>query len=302
MTEPVDTIESGTILEVDTDDELTTANLDGRRLSRGQSSHSPSDQTTDWVFLLSNLNTSTQPLDEPPATEPAPSGMAEHTAAPRMRPTIGARLASGLKRSALLVLVAALAAGALAAGAYAVYSTSWISSPPPPATAPAPQPPEKAVAPAAPPAPAGGNAGGAPDAGSAREQGTELYTSGKYEEAIGVLESSISAGGGDAVTYYQLGLAYLAVAGREHALEDAELAFRTAISLQPSWAPPHQMLAESLLRRGFFNEAIAPANEAITLDPSQAEAWLTLGRAHKGAGQDSEAARAFEEAARLAPK
>ena len=132
-------------------------------------------------------------------------------------------------------------------------------------------------------------------------KGIEQYKLGNYAEAVNLLESAVDIEGGDAVTYYQLGLAYMAVSNREHSLEDAELAFRTAVSLQPTWAAPHQLLAESLLRGGHAQNAIAPANEAAKLDPSQAEAWLTLGRAYQGAGRDADATRAFAEAARLSP-
>jgi predicted Zn-dependent protease len=93
----------------------------------------------------------------------------------------------------------------------------------------------------------------------------------------------------------------MSVTGRDHALDDAELAFRTAASLQSSWAAPHQMLAETFLRRGFYEEAIPAAQAATRLDPTMAEAWLTLGRAYAGAGMEEEAAQANAEAARYAP-
>jgi Flp pilus assembly protein TadD len=131
--------------------------------------------------------------------------------------------------------------------------------------------------------------------------GIDQYKAGRFAEAIALLENAVAAGEGDAVAYYQLGLAYMASTGRPQALADAELAFRSAIALQPDWAAPHQLLAESLIRRDHFKEAISPAQEATRLDPLQADAWLTLGRAYQGNGQDAEATKAYAEAARLAP-
>jgi tetratricopeptide (TPR) repeat protein len=134
-----------------------------------------------------------------------------------------------------------------------------------------------------------------------RDRGTAQYRAGNYEQAIRLLEQSVNLDGSDVLAYYQLGLAYMAASGREHALEDAELAFRTATSLQPEWAAPYTGLAESFLRRGLYEDAIPPALKATRLEPGSAEAWLTLGRAYRGAGLESEATRAFAEAARLAP-
>ena len=84
-------------------------------------------------------------------------------------------------------------------------------------------------------------------------------------------------------------------------MADAELAFRTSISLQPDWAAPYQGLAENLMRMGAYEQAIAPAQKATELAPAAPEVWLTLGRAYQGAGREAEAARTFEQASYLAP-
>ena len=62
-----------------------------------------------------------------------------------------------------------------------------------------------------------------------------------------------------------------------------------------------RLLAESLLRRGFYSEAITEANASIKLDPDQADAWMTLSRAYKGAGNEAAAKNALDEALRHAP-
>src|SRR5260370_23121848 len=93
----------------------------------------------------------------------------------------------------------------------------------------------------------------------------------------------------------------MAVQGRDNSLEAAELAFRTAISLQPKWAAAYQMLAETLMRRGYYEQAVPPALQATQLDPTTGEAWMTLGRAYSGAGNEAEATKAFAQAAKYTP-
>ncbi len=275
---------------------------------------SPSEQTIgvqtdldniDWLATLTARH-DTEPLhDDPPEPQPAPSGMAHHSAPPRMAPTWGARLATWIKRSALLLVLSGLAISVVAAGGYALVSTSW---------------PAAFFAPQTPPAgPTQGQAQPAPQSyqleqprreplpGTSaivlRDRGVEAYRAGNFSQAIALLEAAVAQNGDDAIAYYQLGLALLAVGDQEHSLDDAEMAFRTAASLQPEWAAPQQGLAESLLRRGFFNEAIPPAQQATKLDSTMSEAWVTLGRAYQGANRDADATRAFAEATRhsLAP-
>jgi Flp pilus assembly protein TadD len=139
------------------------------------------------------------------------------------------------------------------------------------------------------------------DARNLRDQGITAYKAANYSDAVKFLEESISISSDDPVAQYQLGLSYMAVQGQDHALDDAELAFRTAISLQPRWAAPYQMMAETLMRRGYYELAVPPALQATQLDPTMGDAWMTLGRAYSGAGNQAEATRAFAEAAKYAP-
>ncbi len=57
-----------------------------------------------------------------------------------------------------------------------------------------------------------------------RDRGIAEYKAGNSQEAIRLLEGSTNRNGDDAITYYQLGLAYMVAPKREHALEDAEMA------------------------------------------------------------------------------
>jgi Flp pilus assembly protein TadD len=139
------------------------------------------------------------------------------------------------------------------------------------------------------------------DARDLRDKGIAAYKAGNYGDAVKDLEDSVNMSSDDPVAQYQLGLAYMAVQGRDHALDDAELAFRTAVSLQPKWAAPYQMLAETLMRSGYYEQAVQPALQATQLEPTMAEAWMTLGRAYSGAGNETEATKAFAQATKYAP-
>lgn len=305
-----------------TDEELSTNRLSSGYLegrpplylvsSKSEASDNQAgDQSQiDWVTRLSTKGMIVGHLDnEPLREEPQSSGMSQHAAPPRMVPTMGARISSGLRRTTLLAILAAFAVGTLAAGAYALATSSWLSTLtqpqpmiPPPNVDGNPQPPIQGQPPAG-SQPSTGAGAGVPqgDARQLRDQGLEHLRKGNLNEAIDLLEIAVGMSGEDAITHYQLGLAYLAVQGREHSLDDAQMAFRTAASLQPTWAAPHQGLAESLIRQGFYKEAVEPALTATRLDPNLAEAWMTLGRAYQGAGMKSEATAAFAEAARRSP-
>ncbi len=231
------------------------------------------------------------------------AGMGLHVAAPRIVPTVGARVRTGVRRSFLLALLLALAGGALAYAGYLLVTTPWLAgvAEPTPATTTAEQPAQSGKLPkddqqvyTKPIAPGPAN-------GASFDAGVEQYRLGNYDKAIDLLERYILVSGGDAPSYYQLGLAYMGAQGREHASEDAELAFRTASSLQPTWAPPYSGLAESLMRRGLYSQAVAPAKQAAVQQPATPEVWLTLGRAYRGAGMQAEADRAFAQAAYLSP-
>lgn len=306
MTKPVQTTDHvSTIGDFAKANQLSTTRLTNSDLDT--QAGDTSQDATNWLALLTPQANVAETQAGPRIVPQPPSGMVEHRKPPRMSPTVGSRLTTGLKRSILLMALAGLAVGALAAGAYVVTSTAWLSAL---LSSPARQP---TTTTGAKDQSQPGNsqlstqsqsklsAQGDPIAIQLRDKGIQQYRAGNFSASIDLLENSVSTDGGDAVSYYQLGLAYMAVSGREHALDDAEMAFRTAVSLQPTWAAPHQLLAESLLRRGFYTEAIASASQATKLDPTQSDAWLTLGRAYRGAGKQIEASQAFTEAARHTP-
>lgn len=316
MTEPVAAPDS-TILsdDFDQDYELPTNHLSSRALRAEQADAYDDLSTTDWLASLSAAMPPTKALDEdePPA-QPGPSGMGQHATPPRMAPTVGAKLTTGLRKGLLLLIVSALTLGALGGAGYLLVSTPWVSSlftaqagagatgaaQTPAQPRPRQSPGEDIQSPTDAQGPATQGGPGQVSAQDLRDKGLEQYRLGNFDQAITLLESSVNQAD-DPIAYYQLGLAYMAVQGRERSLDDAEMAFRTAISLQPDWAAPEQGLAESLMRRGFYKDAIDPALKATQLDPSMEQAWITLGRAYQGNGQDAEATKAFAQASKLAP-
>lgn len=329
MSEPLDFItESDILLAADypDNDELPTNQLKSGNLVQP---HSVAEEI-DWLLKLRTRNLTTQNLsDSALRHDLRPSGMAAHTSPVKIVPTIGARFTTGLRRGTLMIVLAALAAGALAGGAYLLSSTSWLSNfatPPAPVASggsaqtqsqPAPQSgtsdtrdshdttrepvPPQAGAGQSTESSAESSALSGLDARNLRDKGIAAYKAGNYTDAVKYLEDSINMDSEDPVAQYQLGLSYMAVQDRDHSLEDAELAFRTAVSLQPGWSAPYQMVAETLMRRGYYDQAVTPALQATQLAPTTADAWMTLGRAYSGAGKEAEATRAFAQAAKFAP-
>lgn len=305
--------------EPENEDELPTNRLYSGRLTI-LPRLDPSDVDEDEAFSGTVQNTTgwlkTGMLNEndlPPEARQS-MGMGQYAGAPRIMPTRVARLRIGVRRSVLMGLLAAAAGGGLAGGGYLLATTPWLTT----VTATSPQTPSSAAS--NPPAQAPVSAQGQPKddqqpsvslpAGPAtsadaykkqRDWGIDQYKQGNYSKAIELLEGYVMVNGDDPLAYYQLGLSYMGDTGREHSLDDAEMAFRTATSLQPTWAAPQQGLAESMIRRGFYAQAVAPAEKAAQLQPTVAESWITLGRAYQGAGRNADATKAFAQATRLSP-
>src|SRR5688500_14340903 len=100
MTKKTNNLHGGTaVADRQENDELPTNRLTGR-LQLDDSIEDKPD--VDWLSRLATT-TFTESLPESPSPRWEPSGMAQHTAAPKMMPTIGARLNRGLKRSLTLI-------------------------------------------------------------------------------------------------------------------------------------------------------------------------------------------------------
>jgi Tfp pilus assembly protein PilF len=79
-------------------------------------------------------------------------------------------------------------------------------------------------------------------------------------------------------------------------------AYRQAIALDGTYAPPHNNLALLLLAHRRWDEAMAEYRQAIALDPTAAEPHGNLGSALRASGRWEEAIVEYRQAIALAPK
>lgn len=98
---------------------------------------------------------------------------------------------------------------------------------------------------------------------SFREQGNKLAEDGKYREALGRWEA--------------------------------------ALTLMPDRAAVHEQKAQVLLEIGEAWNALKAATRATELEPSWAEAWITLGRAQLNFGEPDNAIESFDRALAIKP-
>jgi serine/threonine-protein kinase len=127
--------------------------------------------------------------------------------------------------------------------------------------------------------------------------GRSLFEQGRREEGIAELKSAIAVRPNYWGNHYTLGITYYD-AGR---YADAAVAFRRVIELQPDSPRGFYMLGTILLAGGDPTRAIPIFRRAIALAP-ESGAYTNLGQALYQLERFTDAAAAFEEAARLAPK
>ena len=112
----------------------------------------------------------------------------------------------------------------------------------------------------------------------------------EFDEAVEALTRVIELGGGDAVTYGLLGVAYSNI---ENDLS-AESAFRQAVLLDPATVDWKMGLARSFFKQRRFADAVALFDVLISEDPSRAEYWLLQANAFIGLGKPLDAAENYE--------
>jgi serine/threonine-protein kinase len=127
--------------------------------------------------------------------------------------------------------------------------------------------------------------------------GQMLFDQGKRDEGLIELKQAIALRPHYWGNHHALGVRYLD-AGR---YAEAAAAFRRIVELQPDSPQGFYMLGTVFLTSGDTAQAIANLNRAIALGP-QSASFTNLGDALAQEGRLAEAAAAFEEAARLAPK
>ncbi|MEM4408670.1 MAG: tetratricopeptide repeat protein [Candidatus Caldarchaeum sp.] len=107
------------------------------------------------------------------------------------------------------------------------------------------------------------------------------YNSSSYDKAELILREIIKVHPNSAEAHYYLGLVLEQVSREEdfETLEEAMGEFRKVISLVPNHVDSRIRLGALNLKGGFFEGAIRELEEAISIDPSSAEAHAALGEA-----------------------
>jgi Flp pilus assembly protein TadD len=137
------------------------------------------------------------------------------------------------------------------------------------------------------------------------EQGKALFESKRYDEALTKFLEVIKRDPTQWVAYLYAARTYIAKASWASAIEYG----RTAFELAPSGQDVVPVFAEALiggardaLTRGRFGDAINHFVEYLRLKPTDATAWLDLGKAYWQGGQRTEALAAFRRVIELQPR
>jgi tetratricopeptide (TPR) repeat protein len=125
--------------------------------------------------------------------------------------------------------------------------------------------------------------------------GVVLFRKSDFEGARRAFARVVELGGGDAVTYGLLGFSH-ASAGDHQA---AESAYRCAILLDPRTIDWQMGLTRSFFEQRRYADAVAACGQLIAGDPGRADLWLLQARAQLGAGDPLAAAQGYEIADRL---
>ena len=119
---------------------------------------------------------------------------------------------------------------------------------------------------------------------------------GQSEAGIALMRESIAAHA-STIYYNNLGNALRDA----HKLDDAVVAYRRAVELEPGYADAHNNLGNALRERGDAASALASCARAIELKPGYAEAYNNLGNALKDIGELDAAVAAYGKAIAARP-
>jgi superkiller protein 3 len=136
------------------------------------------------------------------------------------------------------------------------------------------------------------------------QQAIELFTAGRYDEAIAKLWEVVRRDPASWTAYLYLARSYIAKSSWADALASA----RKALQLAPSSAEVVPVLADALvgsgrdaLARGRFTEAIGHLVEYVKLRPTDVQGYLQLGKAYWQNGNLGGALDAYRQALQLNP-
>lgn len=119
--------------------------------------------------------------------------------------------------------------------------------------------------------------------------------SGEFDKAIVALTRVLEFGGSDALTFAQLGYAYLST-GNDLC---AESAYRMAVLHDPNTLDWKVGLASSVLKQQRYAEAVSLFDQLIVGNPDRADLWLYQANAYIGMNQPVKAAVNYEMVDRL---
>lgn len=125
------------------------------------------------------------------------------------------------------------------------------------------------------------------------------YALGEYTQAEKPLREAIALAPNSVLAYLDLGDLYLNALNRP---EDAEHAYRKAVSLGPKHAGARNGLGVALVAQGKYAEAQKEVERAIELAPNNVLPRLSLARTHQSQGAWDKAIAAYDDALEMAPK
>ncbi|MDP2924685.1 MAG: tetratricopeptide repeat protein [Candidatus Omnitrophota bacterium] len=119
-----------------------------------------------------------------------------------------------------------------------------------------------------------------------------------YAEAQGVIKKAIEYNPNYFEAYNNLGVAIVKSGGQ---LNDAELQYRTAVKLNPSYSIARYNLGNVLFRKAMLREAAAEYEIVVSIDPKDALAYFNLAYSYFGLGDIDKAGKNWEKAISLNP-
>jgi len=127
--------------------------------------------------------------------------------------------------------------------------------------------------------------------------GVVAYQRGFFDASIDLMQRAARKAPADAAILVNMGAAYSA-AGKPREAKDH---YEAALRLQPDSLDARFNIIQALINLKDFDGAIEAGRKYITLNPTDAAAYISLGNALKYKGEPDAAMRAYEDALKLAP-
>jgi tetratricopeptide (TPR) repeat protein len=130
-------------------------------------------------------------------------------------------------------------------------------------------------------------------------QANSLYNNGRYAQAILLYRKAEERGANPVATSFNTANSLFQL----NKLPEAAAAYRKAVNFSDGeFAPALSNLAAVLYRIGEYPESIAMYRRALSLDPSNASAWIYLAEAYQKTGDNAGALQALEKARQIDPQ